>query len=161
MNTPQAFVSLFGQMKTSLITAVKGLTRDQITSFEPDGHWPIAWHIEHMTGSLDFFVHKGSGAEMVSSYHDIYHQWPLEQPPADHPYPTLEEMLQRWEKVLDHAIDFLKDLAPDTFEQKSQIWDATYSESLLVVMQHHYQHLGMIWFLLGQKRNDEKWEDIL
>ena len=43
------------EMRRELLSSIEGLGREDVESFEPVGHWPIAWIAEHCTEVADAF----------------------------------------------------------------------------------------------------------
>ena len=95
------------ETRRELLTATDSVAGEDLTSFKPAGHWPVAWITEHCTEVADKFLYKAVNGAKLLSYAPHIEAWTKQEPAPGDPYPTLDEMQARWEQVCDAAIDFI------------------------------------------------------
>ncbi len=148
------------EIKREMLAAIEGLTDDEIQSFEPCGHWPIAWIVQHCCGIADSFVYKHITGKAILE-HDVERiAWPfrMEPKPGDI-YPPLSVLMHRWSTVMDASIEELERLDDDKLQDKFFNHNEPIAESCLRVINHTNAHLRNIWCILGEKRIDYKWAE--
>lgn len=143
------------EMRRELLTALEDVPGEAMTSFEPVGHWPIAWIAEHCTEVAEKLLVVPVKGERLLSYEEQVADWPNREPKPGDTYPAKAEIESRWKQVCDEIVSFVEGLSDDDL-QKS--WgDNPYAQNILLAVNHTNSHLRSLWCELGQKRLDNKW----
>ena len=145
------------EMKRELITALVDVPRDDLTSFDPVGHWPGAWIAEHCTQVADAFLIAPLHGGMRLAYAEHVGNWTNREPVPGDEYPTTTEIIERWEQVCDEAISFVE--GTDEASLQKEPGREPYIQSILRVINHTNSHLRSLWCILGQRRVDTKWAE--
>lgn len=145
------------EMRRELLTATEGLEADDLVSFEPVGHWPVAWITEHCTEVADRFLYRPLDGSYLLSYAPHVQNWPKQEPKHGDPYPSLEEMRDRWTRVCDAAIGLVETSTEGDLQRS--YGDEPYINSILRVINHTNSHLRSLWCILGERRVDHKWAE--
>ena len=145
------------EMRRELLTAVEGLNAEDLTSFDPAGHWPVAWIAEHCTEVADKFLCKPTRGEMLLTYAPHVANWTEQAPVASDIYPPLTELEQRWIQVCDAAMQFVESADDDQLQKEYGI--EPYINSILRVVNHTNSHLRSLWCILGERRIDSKFAE--
>lgn len=144
------------EMKREILTASEGLAEEDLTSFDPVGHWPIAWIVEHCTEVADGKLYRAIHGERLHAYANHVLSWHKNEPQPDQPYPNLEEIHRRWKEVCDAVISDLES-ATDEDIQENHHGSIPYINNILLVINHTNSHLRSLWCILGERRVDTKW----
>ena len=145
------------EMKQELLVALEGLPEGEIESFQPAGHWPIAWISEHCTQVADLFLYSAVHGSYLLSYAAHVEDWTSREPKPGDEYPPLGVLQDRWTQVCDSVIGFVNDSTDDDLAHKYRT--EPYITSILRVINHTNSHLRNLWCILGEKRIDEKWAE--
>jgi hypothetical protein len=145
------------EMRRELLTATTGLEGEDLTSFEPAGHWPVAWITEHCTEVADKFLYKPLHGKSLLEYPPHIGAWTKREPKPGDEYPELDEMQSRWCRVCDTAIGFVEGASDE--EIQKQYGAEPYVNSILRVVNHTNSHLRSLWCILGERRVDGKWAE--
>jgi hypothetical protein len=145
------------EMRRELLTATDDLGGEDLTSFEPAGHWPIAWITEHCTEVADKFLYAPTHGATLHEYAPHVAKWTTIEPKPGDEYPSLAQMQNRWKMVCDAVISFV-DSAKEEDLQHS-FGREPYVASLLRVINHTNSHLRSLWCILGERRVDEKFAE--
>lgn len=145
------------EMRRELLTATNDLSEDDLISFEPAGHWPIAWITEHCTEVADRFLYGPVHGTFLHTYEAHVGKWSEQEPRAGDNYPNIVELQNRWKKVCDSVIDFVEAENDDKLQQT--YGKEPYINSILRVINHTNSHLRSLWCILGERRVDEKWAE--
>ena len=145
------------EMRRELLTATDDLAGEDLSSFEPAGHWPIAWITEHCTQVADKFLYAAVHGAPLLTYAPHVGGWTEQEPKPGEAYPTLDEMQARWRQVCDAAIAFVTDASEDELQRQYGI--EPYIASILRVVNHNNSHLRSLWCILGERRVDSKFAE--
>lgn len=145
------------EMRRELLTATEGLSGDDLTSFEPVGHWPVAWISEHCAEVADRFLYKSVHEGYLLSYAPHVENWQQQEPKPGDPYPSAEEMRTRWQQVCDAIIEYVERAPEETLQGTYGI--EPYVQSILRVINHTNSHLRSLWCILGERRVDDKFAE--
>ena len=145
------------EMERELLTALEGVPESEIESFDPCGHWPIAWIAEHCTEVADRFLYSAVHGSYLLSYAEHVAKWTNREPQPGDEYPPLGVLQDRWTQVCDTVIGFVDDSTDDELSHEYGI--ESYDTSILRVVNHTNSHLRSLWCSLGQKRIDDKWAE--
>jgi len=157
MTFSEYIVHQLREMRRELLTATEGLSGDDLTSFEPVGHWPVAWITEHCTEVADKFLYASMHDGALLEYAPHVKGWTSREPKPGDSYPSLDEMRTRWTQVCDWVIDFVQ-RAPDDALQETY-GKEPYVNSILRVINHTNSHLRSLWCILGERRVDDKFAE--
>jgi hypothetical protein len=145
------------EMKRELLTALDGVPEDEIESFEPCGHWPIAWIAEHCSEVADKFLYRTVHGSYLLSYAEHVEKWPSREPKPGDEYPPLGVLQDRWTQICDTVVGFVEDTADEDLQR--EYGKEPYINSILRVINHTNSHLRSLWCILGEKRVDEKFPE--
>ena len=143
------------EMKRELLTALEGLSEEDLTSHEPVGHWPVAWIAEHCTQVVDIFLIEPIHGSSFLEYEDQVGKWTDIEPKPGDSYPELADIEKRWSDACDWAIAQV-DRSTDE-ELQASPGHEPYIQSVLRVVNHTNSHLRSLWCILGERRVDAKW----
>ena len=144
------------EMRRELLTALEDVTGDDLTSFEPCGHWPVAWIAEHCSEVADGVLCGPTTGE-VNQYAEHVANWFKREPAPGDAYPSPTEICRRWSAVCDSIIGFVEN-ASDEDLQKTY-GKEPYIQSILRVVNHTNSHLRSLWCILGERRVDHKFAE--
>lgn len=145
------------EMRRELLTATENVTGDDLTSFEPVGHWPVAWITEHCTEVADKFLYKPMHGGYLHEYAEQVEHWTSREPAQGDSYPDATEMRDRWAAICDEIVGFVEGASDD--ELQKQYGNEPYVTSILRVINHTNSHLRSLWCILGERRVDHKWAE--
>lgn len=148
------------EIKREVLAAITDLSDDDLQSFEPCGHWPIAWIVQHCCGIIDSFIYKHITGKAFL-IHDVEKiAWPFKvEPKPEDIYPSSIILIERWSTLLEASIAMLEHLDEEKYQDKFYNHDEPISESCLRVINHTNAHLRNIWCILGEKHIDSKWSE--
>jgi len=149
------------EIKREMLTAIDGLSQEDLASHQPGAHSPIAWIVEHCLSNMDLFVHQGVTGRLAIDHEHRFMAWPIIDPKPGDPYPSLDELKARWTKVMDACAGALESLEEADLQRRSKSArpPEPLVESCLRVINHHNAHLRQIWCILGRRRMDHKFPD--
>jgi hypothetical protein len=145
------------EMRRELLTATEDLDENDLISFDPAGHWPIAWITEHCTEVADRYLYGPVHGSMQHTYEAHVGNWRNQEPKPGDQYPNILGLRNRWKMVCDSVIDIVE--AADEDELQKTYGKEPYINSLLRVINHTNSHLRSLWCILGERRVDEKWAE--
>ena len=126
-------------------------------SFEPAGHWPIAWIVEHCTHTADAFLYRPIHGSFLHEYADHVMSWPKRNPVEGDEYPESEAMATRWSELCDAVVAIVESREEEDLQQ--QHGREPYIQSILRIINHTNSHLRSLWCILGERRVDHKWAE--
>ena len=147
------------EARREMLVALEGLTPEDLTSFEPCGHWPIAWIVQHCCGNIDGFLHRAVTGRPVLEHEDRYRKRPLAEPQPGDAYPELPELVERWTSVWDAVLALMEVLGEQELQAQSEHAVEPLVQSCLRVINHTNTHLRNIWTILGERRVDHKFAE--
>ncbi|MCD4829186.1 MAG: DinB family protein [Candidatus Cloacimonetes bacterium] len=158
---------ILGELKDvrqTLLFALDGLKEDDLTSMEPCGHWPIAWIAMHLAAAMDKFVNFEITGEYTIEHAKNMLEWPFTEPEPDDKYPSHDELVENWNKVMDMAIYNIGWLDEEGMQKcgghiEIENWDHPIVKVVQWMIVHHHQHMRMLWTILGERRVDDKWDE--
>ncbi len=143
------------EIKRELIDSITGLSSNDLISFSPSKHWPIAWVVLHCLRNVDKWLISNITGEFVLKHDEIFEAWPPEKPKEDYLYPDLIELTKRITIIFGKVIECVNNL-----EENDLLNNFTAKEPLktscLRVINHANSHLRNIWYILGEMKID-KW----
>jgi hypothetical protein len=143
------------EMKRELLTATEDVPEEDLTSFEPVGHWPIAWITEHCTEIADKLLIASRTGSPLLSYEDQVENWTSREPQPGDPYPPLSEMQERWAQVCDEAVSYVESVEEERLQETAG--SKPFIDNILLAVNHTNSHLRSLWCILGERRVDHKW----
>lgn len=148
------------EIKREMLNAINDLSKEDLVAFEPCGHWPIAWIVQHCCGIIDSYIYKHitGKAFLTHDVERIAYPFKIEPKPED-VYPELSVLLERWSTLLDASIEQIGSLSEETLNDKFFNHDEEIAVSCLRVINHTNAHLRNIWCILGERRVDTKWAE--
>jgi hypothetical protein len=149
------------EIKREMLVAVEGLSEEDLQSHEPHGHSPVAWVVQHCCGNVDFFIHRGITGRNCLEHEHRFVAWPIIDPRPGDPYPSLDELTERWTRVMEASLEALESLTDEELQapSKSSHPPEPLIESCLRVINHQNSHIRQIWCILGWRRVGTKWPD--
>lgn len=145
------------EMRRELLTALEDVPEEDMSSFEPCGHWPIAWIAEHCSEVADKLLIKPVRGNHLLSYADHVQGWSKAAPEPGQPYPERAEIERRWQQVCDEAIGSVESLSEEGLQKN--IGDRPYVQNVLLAINHTNAHLRSLWCILGERRLDHKFAE--
>lgn len=145
------------ETKREVMTALDGLGEADMLSFEPAGHWPIAWIAEHLTATADAFLIKPINGERLLEYHEHVARWPKRNPQPGDPFHKPAEIVSRWEQVCDWITAHVEAVSEADLQESPG--NEPYIHSILRIVNHTNAHLRNIWCIIGQRRLDHRWPE--
>ncbi len=145
------------EMKRELLTAIEGLEGEDLTSFEPAGHWPVAWIAEHCTQVADWFLIQSVTGAMQLEYEEQVGNWTEREPREGDSYPPASEIASRWASVCDTITSYVEQATEA--ELQASPGREPYIQSILRIINHTNSHLRSLWCILGERRVDSKWAE--
>ena len=145
------------EMKRELLAAIADVQPEDLFSFEPCGHWPIGWIVEHCTEVADKFLW---GPVTGGSFHDYAEHvdgWQKREPRPGDVYPTPEEIASRWAGLCDAVLALVEGFVEGDLQR--ELGREPYATSVLRVVNHTNSHLRSLWCILGERRVDGKWAE--
>ena len=144
------------EMRREVLTATEDLSEEDLVSFEPVGHWPVAWIVEHCTDVVDSQLYSAVHGSTMHSYASHVKNWFKKEPVPGEAYPDLTEMNRRWTEVCDAVISDVE-AASDAEIQENHAGSSPFIDNILLAINHTNSHLRSLWCILGQRRVDSKW----
>jgi len=144
------------EMKRELLTALADVEGEDLISFEPCGHWPVAWIAEHCSEVGDGILCEPIG-EPVNQYAEHVAHWQRCEPKPGDAYPPREEIESRWVAVCDRIISYVE--AASNEDLQATPGREPYINSILRVINHTNSHLRSLWCILGERRVDHKFAE--
>lgn len=145
------------EMKRELLTATGEVTGEDLISFEPAGHWPVAWIAEHCTEVADKFLYRPVHDGYLLSYDAHVENWTKQEPKPGDSYPSLNEIHERWTKVCDAVVSYVESASDEEMQNTYGI--EPYITSVLRIINHTNSHLRSLWCILGERRVDTKFAE--
>ena len=161
MTLKQYILHQLREIRREMLTALEGLSEEELVAHEPEGRSPIAWIVEHCCANVDFFLHRGITGRFCVEHDRRFLAWPIIEPQPGDSYPPPEELAARWTRVMDASLEALESLPEEGLQEpsKSSRPPEPLVESCLRVINHHSSHLRQIWCLLGWRRTATKWPE--
>ena len=145
------------EMQRELLVALSDVPREDMVSFEPQGHWPVAWIVEHCTNIADIFLYAPIHRATLHEYTEHVRSWQKRSPQKDDEYPSTEAMKDRWATLCAAVLAFVEEASDDDLQR--QYGREPYIQSILRVINHTNSHLRSLWCTLGARRVDHKWAE--
>ncbi len=145
------------EMRRELLIALEDVSEENMLSFEPAGHWPIAWIAEHVTATADRFLVAPIHGEPLLEYHDQVARWPKRPPQPGDEYQTPSAIVDRWKQVCDWICNHVESIGESALQESPG--PEPYIHSVLRIINHTNSHLRSLWCILGQKRVYDKWPE--
>ena len=151
-------------MKRTLLFALDGLSREDLTSMEPAGHWPVAWIAMHLAAAMDTFVNFELTGQYTIEHDKRVSAWPFPEITPEDKWPQLSEIVSNWQKVMDKVNENIAALDDAGLQKvgghlKFENWNYPISHVINWMVMHHHQHMRMLWTILGERRVDDKWDE--
>ena len=144
-------------MRRELLVAISDVPREDVLSFEPQGHWPVAWIVEHCTNVADAFLYAPVHGALLHEYAEHVRKWQERNPIEGDEYPSTEAMESRWTELCDAVLAFVEGASSDDLQR--QYGREPYIQSILRIVNHTNSHLRSLWCILGARRVDHKWAE--
>lgn len=145
------------EMRRELLDSVSDLDEEDLHSFEPVGHWPVAWIAEHCTDVADIFLYAPLHGGRLHRYAEHVEGRSKREPRPGDAYPPLAEVESRWKAVCDAVIAHVE--SADEAGLQESPGREPYVQSILRVINHTNSHLRSLWCILGERRVDHKWHE--
>jgi DinB superfamily len=159
MTLKQYVLHQLREMKREVLESVSGLAPEEWTSHEPGDHSPIAWILQHCCANTDFFIHCGLTGDMAIDHDVRVLSGPRTDPEPGDPYPSGEELCERWAKVCDASIAALEEGSEECLQKPSRSMEnpEPLVESCLRVINHQNAHIRQIWCFRGLRGREDKY----
>ncbi len=163
MTLKDYMINQYHQGKHEILQAIDGLSDEQLRAM-PNGHWPIAWVVQHLCMAMDYFIIYGNTGKLLNKMEQRFRDRPPQEPTPDDKYLGPEVLKKRWVEVIDRCIEIISELSDDTLHSPSRfenriVGDMPMDEIIMLMEYHLNVHLRNIWTSIGLQGIDSKWAD--
>ena len=145
------------EIKRELLFAISGLDPEDLEFTGPNGHLPVGWIVQHIMSGIDYTIIYHITGHRLLTYPAGIDKYPIDPPPVDYVYPSIEELQKNWLKLLEHVETLLQSVDEHQLQSQSATGIEPLVESFLRTINHANSHIRGIWCLLIQMGKMDKW----